>query len=174
MRVCPNRQEERNSTASQRRRQTSHSLARVAKVVRAGRRQGDGVGGCSSGVICEMDIVGSEFSECRRAHTHSLVKYPLGKPQETKLLNERVLYYWLGCTATCSVAMLVILGNYVFVTVDGRGKDVVSDEICGGNYRKQKRRRGGRSVRLSDWVMNTIKSQQYFSLTWVTKMKSPS
>ena len=57
----------------------------VRKVMRAGHRQGGGVGGCSLGVVCEMDIVGSECSECRRAYTHTYthtftpVEYPLGK-----------------------------------------------------------------------------------------------
>ena len=40
------------------------------------------------------------------------------------------------------------LENYVFVGVDERGEDIVSDEICRRNYRKQKRRRGGRSATL--------------------------
>ena len=40
------------------------------------------------------------------------------------------------------------LENYVFVGVDERGEDIVSDEICRRNYRKQKRRRGGRSETL--------------------------
>ena len=62
-------QEEGNNTTSQTRRQTSWNLARVGKVMRAGHRQGGGVGGCSSGVIWE-NIVGSEVSECRRTHTH--------------------------------------------------------------------------------------------------------
>ena len=86
----------------------SYTLARGGKVVRAGRRQGDGVGGCSSGAVCEIDTVGSEFSECRGAHIHKLIKYPLEKSLEARLLKERILYHWLSCTATCSVAMLVI------------------------------------------------------------------
>ena len=63
-------------------------MARVGEVVRAGRRQGGGVGGCSSGAVCEIDIVSSEFSERRRAHTHTLFKYSLGKPLEAKRLKE--------------------------------------------------------------------------------------
>ena len=43
-------------------------------------------GGCSSGVVRENNIVGSELSECRP--THTLFEYPLGKPLEVKLLKE--------------------------------------------------------------------------------------
>ena len=49
------------------------------------------------------------------------------------------------------------LEGYVFVSVDETGEDVMSDEICRRNNGKQERRRGGRSVQLSDWVMNIIK-----------------
>ena len=59
--VCSNRKEERNSTASQRRRQTSENLATVGKVMRAGHRQGGGVGRGSSGVVGAISIVLSEF-----------------------------------------------------------------------------------------------------------------
>ena len=44
-RVRSNRQDERNSTSSQRRRQTSSNLVRVLKVMRVGHRQGGSVGG---------------------------------------------------------------------------------------------------------------------------------
>ena len=57
-----------NSTTSQRRRQTTWNLVRVRKVMKAGHWQGGSVGGCSSGVVWENRIVGSEFSECRRTH----------------------------------------------------------------------------------------------------------
>ena len=50
----------------------------VHEVKRAGHRQGGGVGGCSSGAVCEINIVGSEFPEGLR--THTLFEYPLGKP----------------------------------------------------------------------------------------------
>ena len=63
---------------------------------------------------------------------------------------------------------------YVFVAVDERGEDVLSDEIrrrCNGT---QQRRRGGRSVQLPDWAMNKIKRQHIIALTWVAKMKSLS
>ena len=41
--------------------------------------------------------------------------------------------------------------------VDERGEDVMSDEICRQNNEKQeRRRRGGRSVQLPDWVKNKI------------------
>ena len=63
----------------------------------------------------------------------------------------------------------------VFVAVDERGEDVVSDEICRGcNGKQQRRKRAGRSVQLPDWVMNKIKRQHIIALTWVTKMKSLS
>ena len=58
----------------------------MRKVMRAGHRQGGGVRGCLSGVIGEINIVRSEFSECRR--THTLFEYPLGKPSEAKVLKE--------------------------------------------------------------------------------------
>ena len=76
VRACSTRQEG-NSTTSQRRRQTSWNLARVGIVMRAGHQQGGGVGGCSSGVVWENNIAGSEFSECRRARI--LFEYPLRK-----------------------------------------------------------------------------------------------
>ena len=57
--------------------------------MRAGHRQGGGIGGCPSGVVRENNIVGSEFSECRR--THTLFEYLLGKPLEAKLLKEMEL-----------------------------------------------------------------------------------
>ena len=46
----------------------------------------------------------------------------------------------------------------IFVAVDERGEDVMSDEIfhrCNG---KQQLRRGGRNVKLQDWVLNSIKN----------------
>ena len=48
---------------------------------------------------------------------------------------------------------------YVFVAVDERGEDVVSDETCHLCNGKQRRRRGGRNVQLPDRVMNKIKRQ---------------
>ena len=66
--VCSKRQEE-NSTTSQRGRQARWNLAKVGKVMRAGHRLSSGVGGCLSGTVWENSIVGSEPSECRRAHT---------------------------------------------------------------------------------------------------------
>ena len=54
----------------------------------------------------------------------------------------------------------------VFVAVDERGEDVVSDEICRRfNGKQQRRRRGGRSVQLPNWVMNKIKRQHIIALT---------
>ena len=44
-RVRSKRQNERNSTSSQRRRQMSSNLVRVLKVMKVGHRQGGGVGG---------------------------------------------------------------------------------------------------------------------------------
>ena len=51
--------------------------------MRAGHRQGGGVGGCSSGVICENHLVGSEFSEGMR--THTLFEYHRGSLEELSL-----------------------------------------------------------------------------------------
>ena len=56
--------------------------------MRAGHRQGGSVGGCSSGVVCENHLVGSEFSEGMQTHTHKLFECSLGKPLEAKLLKE--------------------------------------------------------------------------------------
>ena len=39
--------------------------------------------GCSSGVVCEIEIAGSKFCKCRRTHTHS--ECPLGKTLGAKL-----------------------------------------------------------------------------------------
>ena len=89
-RVRSKRRDERNSTASPRQRQTSWNLVGVRKMMRARHPQGGGVGGCSSGVVCENHLVHSEFSEGMRTHagTHTLFKYPLGKPSEGRLLKE--------------------------------------------------------------------------------------
>ena len=59
--------------------------------MRAGHRQSGGIGACSSGVIREISIIGSEFSESRLTDTHTLDYYPLGKPLEAKPL--KVLRY---------------------------------------------------------------------------------
>ena len=56
--------------------------------MRAGHRQGGGVGGCSSGVVRENNIVGLELFGCRRTHTRTLFKYSLGEPLEAKFLKE--------------------------------------------------------------------------------------
>ena len=61
--------QEGNSAAWQRRRETSWNLASVGKVMRAGHRQGGGVGGCSSGVVRENKIVVPELSKGKRTHT---------------------------------------------------------------------------------------------------------
>ena len=46
------------------------------------------------------------------------------------------------------------------MAVDETGEDVMSDKICRRNNGKQeRRRRGGPSVQLPDWVMNKIKRQ---------------
>ena len=52
----------------------------------------------------------------------------------------------------------------VFVAVDERGEDVMSDEICRRCNGKQQRRRGGQSVQLPDWVMNKIKRQHIIAI----------
>ena len=47
--------------------------------------------GCSSGVICENHLVGSELlseSGHTRIHTQPPVEYPSGKPLEAKLLKK--------------------------------------------------------------------------------------
>ena len=70
-RVRSKRQDERNSTSSHRRRQTSSNLVRVRKVMsgpsaRWCRR------GCSSGVMCENHLVGSGFlSASGHTRTHA-------------------------------------------------------------------------------------------------------
>ena len=68
--------------------EASPNELKLCGVMRPGHRQGGGVGGCSSGVVCENHIVGSEFSEGMR--TRTLFEYPLGKPLESKLLNRQV------------------------------------------------------------------------------------
>ena len=50
-------------------REVKPKLVRVRKVMRGGPRQGGGVGGCSSGVVCEKHIVGSDFLGAG-GHTH--------------------------------------------------------------------------------------------------------
>ena len=56
-------------------------------MMRVGYRQGRGVWGCSSGVVCENHLLGLEFSEgmWTHAHTHTFFNIPLGKPLEAKL-----------------------------------------------------------------------------------------
>ena len=41
------------------------------------------------------------------------------------------------------------------MTVDERGEDVMSDEICRRCNAKQERRRGGRGAQLPDWVISS-------------------
>ena len=57
------------------------------------------IGRCSSGVVCEIHLVGSEFSEGMR--THTLFEYPLGKPVKAKLLKE-LMFFWGGSTVNKS------------------------------------------------------------------------
>ena len=61
---------------------------------------------------------------------------------------------------------------YVFVAVDERGEDVMSDEICRRCNGKQQN--GGRRVQLPDWVVNKTKRQHVFALTCITQIKSLS
>ena len=62
---------------------------------------------------------------------------------------------------------------YVFVAVDERGEDVVSDEICRRNNGKLERwRRGGRSAQLPDWVMNKIKRQHIIVISLFSHINS--
>ena len=96
--------------------------------------------GCSSGVICENHLVGSDFSESMRTHTrahtrkHTRFEYPLGKPFETTLLKElyctlatgrrtsMFLYIpamYLQLLLALCVAMLLLLQLLLFVTVCG-------------------------------------------------------
>ena len=56
-RVRSKRQDELNSTSSQRRRQMSSNLVRLPKVMRVGHPHGGGVGGVPSGVIYENHLV---------------------------------------------------------------------------------------------------------------------
>ena len=55
-------------------------------MTRALHRQGGGVRGRSSGFVSDEKIVGSELSECKRAHT--LFEYTLGKRLEANLLKQ--------------------------------------------------------------------------------------
>ena len=49
----------------------------------------------------------------------------------------------------------VPLEGYVFVVVDDRGEDVLSNEICRRcNRKQQRRRRGGRTVQPPDWFVH--------------------
>ena len=49
----------------------------VGKVMRPGRRQDGGVGGCSSRVVCENHLVGSEFYKGMRTQIHfSNIRWP--------------------------------------------------------------------------------------------------
>ena len=60
------------------------------------------------------------------------------------------------------------LDVYVFAAVDDRSEDVMSDNIfrrCNG--KQQRRRRGGRSVQLSNWFMILHSSSRHLS-TWYT------
>ena len=66
------------------------------------------------------------------------------------------------------------VGATVFVEVDERAEDDMSDQICHPCNRKQIMRRGGGKVKLSHWVMNKLKGLRIMAPTWVTKMKSLS
>ena len=59
----------------------------------------------------------------------------------------------------------------VFVAVDERGEDVMSDDICRRCNGKKQRRRGGRIVQLPDWFMNKIKSQHIIAYTWLSHFR---
>ena len=49
----------------------------------------------------------------------------------------------------------------------------MSNETCRRcNGKQQRRKRDGRNVPLTAWVMNKIKRQHIIALDWVTKMKS--
>ena len=81
-RVRSKRQDERNNSTSHGSGVKGAETWGVRKVRRASHRQGGGVEGCSSGVVCENRIVGSKFSE--GMWTHTLFEYPLGKPLEAQ------------------------------------------------------------------------------------------
>ena len=68
-RMRSKRQDERNSTSPQRRRQTSSNLVRVRKVMRVGHPQGGHVGGVRQ-KLCENHLVGSDLL-CAGGHTHA-------------------------------------------------------------------------------------------------------
>ena len=76
--------DERNETSSQRRRQNELKHGRGAESDEAGHRQGGGIVGCSSGVVCTNHLVRSESCEGMRTHPHPRFEYPLGKPLEAK------------------------------------------------------------------------------------------
>ena len=52
------------------------------------------------------------------------------------------------------------------MAVDETDEDVMSDEICRRcNGKQQRRRRGGRSVHLPDWVISKIERPHIIALT---------
>ena len=56
----------------------------------AGHRQGGGVGGCSSGVVCENHLIGSDFSEGMgtHAHTHFDIRWGSLSNLDSKRISE--------------------------------------------------------------------------------------
>ena len=90
-RVRSRRQDERNSTSLQRRRETSSNLVRVFKVMRVGHRQGGGVKGVRQASFAKPPRRFGAFDES--GHTQPPVEYPSGKPLEAKLLKEQSYHY---------------------------------------------------------------------------------
>ena len=98
-RVRSKRQDERNSTSSQRRHQTSSNLVRARKVMEERHRQAGGVGGVrQASLTCENHIVGSKLlSKRTHAKAQSPVEYPSEKPLEGKLPTENITRRAVPC-----------------------------------------------------------------------------
>ena len=108
-RVRSKRQDERNSTSSYRRRQTSWNLMVLRKVMRAG-HQGGGVGGCSSCVVRQNHSVGSEFSERMRTHTH-ILNIGWGSLQKLSFYRRLYMIHGSGISGTRIIELAELHGN---------------------------------------------------------------
>ena len=75
-------------------------------------------------------------------------KLVLFHPLQFKKLN------WIHFFSSIKPALRILCS----VAADGRGEDVMSDEICHRCNGKQQRRRSGRNVQLPDWVVNGRKN----------------
>ena len=94
-----------------------------------------------------------------------MVKVDVERFSYDKILHIDDIKLCLGCTPTCSVAMLGLQKNFILSCQSTQEvKMVCTNEICRRcNGKTRKRRRTGRTVQLPDWVVNNPKATYYLS-----------